>query len=342
MDRFPPPASSRPSNRFFAPGAEFARVESMFPASRFVRDARGLGDDGFVWDPDGALAWVAASDASVEGVHYRLDWATPAQAVRKALLANLSDVNAMGGRTRMALFNLGARADWEPPVFADLGAALRELERAHGFVTAGGDTTTAPPGGGSFFSFAVMGTIEGAPLLRGGVRPGHDVFVSGTLGGSSAGLAWFGKNAPSSAAGWAAREAHLNPAPPLALGPALARLAGDGRSVGAIDVSDGLSSELWHLARASGCALRIDAARVPRHPALAGLPPDEALGHALHGGEEYQLLFTGSFTPQELARLRAIGPVTRIGRAEEGDGVFLREDSSVRPLAAGGWSHGTG
>src|SRR5690606_1610598 len=168
-------------NRFFAPGGEFARIERLFGPGHFARDARGLGDDAFAWEPGAGETWVAASDASVEGVHYRLDWAPPARALRKALLANLSDINAMGGRTRFALFNRGARAGWDPVVYDELGDALRALEAAHGFRVAGGDTTVPPDAG--FFSFAVFGVVAGSPLLRSAVRPGHRLYVSGTLGG---------------------------------------------------------------------------------------------------------------------------------------------------------------
>jgi thiamine-monophosphate kinase len=112
------------------------------------------------------------------------------------------------------------------------------------------------------------------------------------------------------------------------------------KPVGAIDISDGLSSELWHLARQSGCALRVDAERLPLHPALSARAPSVSLGHALHGGEEYQLLFTGDFSPVELESLRAVAPISEIGIAEAGEGVFVREGRETRPLTARGYQHG--
>lgn len=329
-------------NHHFAPGVEFSRIEHMFPADRFSRDGGGLGDDGFVWRPASGEAWVAASDASAEGVHYRLDWASPPRALRKALLANLSDVNAMGGTTRLALFNLGARAAWGDDVFDALGGALRELESAHGFRVAGGDTTTLADA--SFFSFTVLGTISGRPLLRGSARPGQRIYVSGFLGGASAGLSLLrggGRIAEEARGADAALvKAHLDPEPPLALGPLLASLNRGDRPVACIDVSDGLSSEAWHLARQSECALRLDAARLPVHPALAGLTFDERRAHLLHGGEEYQLLFTGDFSAEEIARLRAVCRVAEVGEVVAGEGVSLLEAGVERPLEAGGWSHG--
>jgi thiamine-monophosphate kinase len=340
MERHAPP------NHHFAPGTEFSRIERMFRADRFASDGAGLGDDGFVWRPGASEAWIAASDASAEGVHYRLDWAPPARALRKALLSNLSDINAMGGTTRLALFNLGARADWNGDVFDAIGATLRELEDAFGFRVAGGDTTTLADS--SFFSFTVLGTVAGAPLLRSLARPGQRIYVSGHLGGSSAGLALLRDGYPShdrapdeaKGAQDALVRAHLDPEPPLALGPLLSTLNRPDRPVACIDVSDGLSSELWHLARQSGCALRVHAARLPRHPALAARPWNAVRDFLLHGGEEYQLLFTGDFSEDELARLRSVCPVTEIGEVIAGDDVRLVEDGAEIPLAAGGWSHG--
>ena len=325
-------------NRFFAPGGEFARIERLFGPAHFARDGRGLGDDGFVWEPGAGETWVAASDASVEGVHYRFDWVSPARALRKALLANLSDINAMGGRTRFVLFNLGARRDWNAAVYDALGAGLRALEQAHGFRVAGGDTTSQQDA--SFFSFAVFGVVAGAPLLRSAVRPGHRLYVSGSLGGSSAGLAALRSESVPPSVYSAVVDAHLDPSPPLGLGPLLATMQDAGRSVAAIDISDGLSSELWHLARQSACALRVDPRALPRHAALASCSDEEALAHALHGGEEYQLLFSGNFTADELALMRSLCPVTEIGEAVEGDGVFLRDNDIMKPLVAGGFSHG--
>jgi thiamine-monophosphate kinase len=329
-------------NRFFAPGAEFALIERMFAADRFARDGRGLGDDAFVWElPGSAHPLLVTSDVSAEGVHYRLDWASPERALRKALAANLSDINAMGGRSRKAFFNLGARRDWPDPVYDALGAALRALEEAHGFTIAGGDTVKLPDS--SFFGFTVMGEVEGRPLLRSACRPGHRIYVSGSLGGSAGGLHLLRTQDRPAQAG--AEEhplvrAHLDPRPPLALGPLLAALGGPERSIAAIDISDGLSSELAHLARQSACALRVDAEKLPAHPALAAVPDSAARDFVLHGGEEYQLLFTGNFTDAELARLGSVTPVTEIGEVRPGEGVTVREGGEEKALEAKGWSNG--
>lgn len=341
-------------NRFFAPGAEFTGIERMFSAAHFARDGRGLGDDAFVWAPAGGETWVTSMDTSVAGVHFRTDWMTRPEALRKALLSNLSDMNAMGARTRFALFGLSATPAYEPETFEALGVALRELEAAHGFKVVGGDTTRSREH--EAFTFTVFGVVEGAPLLRSGARPGHKVYVSGALGGSAAGLWCYHdqgtlRRAPLEPAEALARaalmQAHRVPEPPLELGPLLSTMnatrARVNDSIAAIDLSDGLSSELWHLARQSRCALTIDSDRLPAHAALTqagAIVQQNRRAHMLHGGEEYQLLFTGTFTDDDLARLRALAPVTEIGTVSEGEGVFLVEDGKAAPLEAGGWSHG--
>ena len=98
-------------NRYFASGREFSLIESLFDASHFSRDGQGLGDDGYLLRAGGET-WAISTDSSVEGIHYRLDWTNPQSALEKALLSNLSDIYAMGGRTALAFLNLGALQSW--------------------------------------------------------------------------------------------------------------------------------------------------------------------------------------------------------------------------------------
>jgi thiamine-monophosphate kinase len=132
--------------------------------------------------------------------------------------------------------------------------------------------------------------------------------------------------------------AHDRPSPPLGLGPALAALPGP---VAAIDLSDGLSSELAHLARQSGCRLTVEWGKLPYAGGLDRLPGGGNLREwVLHGGEEYQLLFTGDFAPEELSRLAAHADIREIGFARAGEGVGLADGSGTeRDLEAAGWSH---
>jgi thiamine-monophosphate kinase len=340
--------ANRPTNRHFAAGREFSLIESLFDESHFSRSGEGLGDDAYLLKAGGET-WAESTDASVEGIHYRLDWATPAEALEKALLSNLSDINAMGGRTALAFLALGAPAAWGDPEFASLGEAIRGLERRFGFRVGGGDTVRTPSEGSrpmaGFFSITVLGPIRGRPLLRSNARPGHGIYVSGTLGSAAAGLALLerghGRGRPSAASpAEAAIAAHLSPSPPLGLGPFLASLPGP---AAAIDLSDGLSSELWHLSRQSGCRMAVEWGKLPyeRELIAAGCGrPEDARDRVLHGGEDYQLLFTGEFSGADLEAMGAHARVTRIGTVEEGAGVVLREPGGRESgLEPGGWSH---
>ena len=342
-------SAGRPANRHFAAGREFSLIESLFDEAHFSPDGEGLGDDAYLLKVGGET-WAVSTDASVEGIHYRLDWAAPAVALEKALLSNLSDINAMGGRTALAFLALGALESWGDADIASLGEAIRGLERRFGFKVAGGDTVRKPAE--SFFSFTVLGPIRGRPLLRSQARPGHGIYVSGSLGASAAGLALLGKGhrpgpalrrRPQRALRGrieAAIAAHLRPAPPLGLGPFLASLPGP---VAAIDLSDGLSSELWHLSRQSSCRLAVEWVKLPYERELiaaGGAGSGDARNRVLHGGEDYQLLFTGDFSAAEIEAMGAHARVTRIGTVETGAGVVLREqDGAEAVLEPGGWSH---
>lgn len=335
MDRDP----RRPANRHFAPGREFSLIENLFDEGHFSSTAEGLGDDAYLLHTGGETLAVS-TDASVEGIHYRLDWTDPAGALAKAILSNLSDINAMGGRATLAFLALGALESWDAAVIADLGETLRRMERHFGFKVAGGDTVRKKSE--SFFSITVMGPVRGRPLLRSNARPGHGIYLSGVLGGSAAGLSLLERGFRTGAAtGYdSLLEAHLRPNPPLDLGPFLSNLPGP---VSAIDLSDGLSSELWHLSRQSGCRMRVEWGKLPYKAELAtacGDRPNLWKDWVLNGGEEYQLLFTGEFSEADLEGMSAHARVTRIGHVAAGEGVGLSDETGAEnELAPGGWIH---
>jgi thiamine-monophosphate kinase len=327
-------------NQFFAAGKEFTLIESLFDQAHFSKEGQGLGDDGFLFKT-GNETWIVATDTSVEGIHYRLDWASLELALEKAILSNLSDINAMGGQTAFACFNLGALRSWDENQIRKLKETLIKMEAAHGFRIVGGDTVTKDSE--SFFTFTLLGRLPGKPLLRSGARPGHRIFISAPLGSSAAGLALFQQGfRPYENPDWKAFfQAHLAPKPPLNLGPLLGTLPGP---VSAIDISDGLSSELWHLSRQSGCRLVVEWGKLIYDPALVKLPDGEGWKDwVLHGGEEYQLLFTGDFSASELKGLNkdsGVESVYEIGRVSAGHGVgLIDEHGKETELLAKGWSH---
>lgn len=311
-------------------GDEFEIIRRYF--TRPCSDADlviGIGDDAAVVATHGPLA--IAVDTLVAGVHFPV--ATPAEAVGHRLLAvNLSDLAAMGARPRwctLALTLPAADEVW----LAAFSHGLFALADAHGVALIGGDLTRGP----LTATLQIMGDVEAdAILTRAGARVGDDIYVTGTLGDSAAGLALLQADpADPSPAQRALRERFLKPSPRVAQGRALRRLAH-----AAIDVSDGLLADLGHVCAASGCAAQIDVEQLPLSGALrAACSPADAETYALAGGDDYELCFTAppAVAPTIEAALEGVGPgARRIGRMVQGRGVTcLRNGVPFEPAARG-------
>jgi thiamine-monophosphate kinase len=249
----------------------------------------------------------------IEGVHFLRETHKPAEVGRKALARSLSDIAAMGGSPRFCLVSLcvprWATDRWVDSFFN----ALNALAQNTGTVLAGGDLSQAET---LACDVTVCGAVpRGTALRRDGARAGHEIYVSGKLGGSALGLTT-GKGK--------AWKRHLNPEPRLELGLFIRQTL---RATAAIDLSDGLSLDLARLCLASGVAAEIS--DPPRFPGAT-------LEQALHGGEDYELLFTvrpGTRVPADFGGLR----VTRIGTIFKGPAGEVRCNGS--PLAALGFDH---
>lgn len=303
---------------------EFDIIASSFP---WTRDARGVGDDAAVVGRRGLLC----CDALAEGVHFRRDWSGMADVGWKAVAQNVADILAMGGEPTQAVWSVGLGKDWTARDFAELAKGAMEACDAFGCTMVGGDTVrTTGPG---FVSLSLEGTLRGRPWLRSGARVGDRLVLAGTLGLSAAGLALLTRGIPPGSPREALRS-HRRPRPPFELARSLRSM---GRAVhGGIDISDGLSSECHHMAKASGAAIEIGMDRLPRHPSLLrsarllGRSPDDWL---LHGGEEHSLLLAvapGEVLPEGCRE---------IGRVARGAGVFLERGGRMETLASGGWIH---
>lgn len=270
----------------------------------------GIGDDCAVVRA-GKTRWLLTTDALVEGVHFRAGWDRPEGLGARAFQVNASDVAAMGGVPRFALLALSlpptCRADEiERLVRGFVGAARR-----WGCAVVGGNLTAARE---RTIVVTLIGEAVGRPLLRSGARPGHGLYVSGSLGGAARAreLLLAGRRL-------GAREARpfLRPRARVELGQELSRRQ---LASAAIDLSDGLLRDLGHLCRASRVGAEIEAEALPFARSLRSLPPEERLRLALGGGEDYELLFT--VPPAREANLAGLGtPVRRIGRILPGRGV---------------------
>lgn len=312
------------------PGPEFDRIRAI--AKTLGGRAAGLGDDCALLPPgNGTLA--LSTDTSVEGVHFRLDWVTPAEAGWRSAAAALSDLAAEGaepGGVLAAVTVPSAAAETDLVGFmSGVGAATA----AAGAVVLGGDLT-----GGSAWSATI--TVLGwapLPITRAGARPGDGLWVTGALGGARAALeAWSRGDPP----GEDARRAYAHPEPRIAAG---RWLAGHGARA-MVDLSDGLGGDAEHLAAASGVTLDLRLERVP----VAGdaVPEARRLNipvqqFAAEGGEDYELLVAlppefDDAAARDFERACGIA-LTRIGSVERGAGV--RATLTGRPLSLVGFDH---
>lgn len=308
----------------------------------------GLGDDALVARrAEGALIWT--TDTLVAGVHFlpeRTALRRSGQAWQdigwKALAVNLSDVAAMGGKPHLALVTLLLPADFCVEDAVALYRGLKACAEAFGVTVGGGDIVRAPV-------FAVTVALSGwafaerlgepRALTRGAARAGDVVAVSGSLGDSAGGLRLLGEGASfRTKAQRTLRAAHERPQPRVELG----RAAVNAGVRCAIDVSDGLVADLGHIAEASDVGIRVEANRVPVSDALRAAFPAEALGLALSGGEDYELVLVASSAVIDSVIGAARTPLTVIGEVVRYDGsrvAVVDETGREIPLPRGGWDH---
>lgn len=251
----------------------------------------GIGDDAALVRAAPDREWILTTDLSIEGVHFLPSLHPPAAVGHRALARALSDVAAMGGVPRFGLLSLALSRDSSRTWLQGFFRGISRLARRHNVAVIGGDTAIVP--GPAAIDVVVVGEArKGEALRRSGARPGDQIYVSGPLGLSALGLSILKQDVRSQAA-WAAAalRAHCYPEPQLRLGRFLARYR---LASALIDLSDGLSTDLGRLCRASGTGARIWAERIPI-PRIGRARPARQLNPlqlALHGGEDYQLLFT--------------------------------------------------
>ena len=258
---------------------------------------------------------VVTTDVLVEGLDFTAALSDPEDWGWKAVVANLSDLAAMGAEARWLVLALTVPESTPVATLERVYAGVGEACRAFGAALVGGDIS-----GGPALSLAVtaLGEVE-RPVLRSGARPGDRLAVTGPLGAAAAGLALLQSADPAAAdlldrfPGLAA--AHRRPVPALAMGLALARAGASAM----IDVSDGLAGDALHLAEASGTGLEVHDSAVPLAPGVAeaaALLGRDPMDLALGGGEDFVLaaalprtadlggvLDCGRFTPDPTRRV---------------------------------------
>lgn len=325
------------SSLHFPPLGEFDFVQKVLsdalpmdenaPNSRFWF---GAGDDCAAFD-----GWLVTKDMSAENSHFRLDWSTPEQAVEKCIVSNVSDISSMGGEPKIAMLGICVNQSWDKLIRERVAKAFADGFRKRGIALIGGDVVAAKEG---LFSVTLLGRAEGEPLKRSGAKVGDTVYVSSFLGASGAGLWAFlhGKQSDPDLVD-VVRE-HLSPKIDERMG---MKLVQAGVSGGCIDLSDGMSSELNHLALSSGVRIRIDEKSVPIHPGALRLSEKYGVDVRefwLKGGEDYRLLFTSDLSKSIFLKNNL--SVYPVGEVLEGSGVEIRNlAGKVETLQADCWSH---
>lgn len=313
---------------------EFRLIRQL--AERFSRShpsvLRGIGDDAAVVRCSTRQRLLLTTDLLAEGIHFDLRTATFEDIGYKAAVANLSDIAAMGGKPHVMLVALALPRTATSSQVERLYRGMMRICRPCMVVLVGGDTSASRHGW--FISMTMTGVASPHRILyRSGARPGDDLWVSGTLGDSAAGLQLLAGPTPSKLAPHHVRTLiarHRRPTPRIALGQLL---ASQKLATAAIDVSDGLSGDLAHVCEASGMGVEVVAATLPLSPALRAYALSrrmDAARLALQGGEDYELLFTAPSSArgrlERLSRRQARCPLTRIGTiTRERFGLRLRQ-----------------
>jgi thiamine-monophosphate kinase len=289
-----------------------------------------IGDDAAVLDPPSSpLVWTI--DAQVEGTHFRLDWLGWYEVGWRSFMAAASDLAAMGASPLAALSALALSPTVDDGALEALAAGQRDAAREVGAPIIGGNLVGARE---TSVTTTLLGTAE-RPILRRRARPGDALFLGGSVGLAAAGLSVLersvdlGANAAIDAcvAAWRRPRARIDLG--LAMYPA---------ATAAIDVSDGLACDAFHMATASGVVLALDQRALLRaaSPALApaaAVIARDVLDLTLYGGEDYALLVASPAA--------TIDGFARVGVVEEGEAcvVLQREDGAREPLAPRGFDH---
>jgi thiamine-monophosphate kinase len=323
---------------------EFVRWLRTSISAKSPQVRMGVGDDAAIVRVGRDRDLILTTDLSIEGVHFttRLH---PARSVgHRALARSLSDVAAMGGVPRFALISVAFPRAVSRAWIKEFYGGVLDLAARYRVEVIGGDTSIVRRT--AMIDVTLAGEISrGKGLLRSGARPGDMIFVSGSLGESARGLEVLKsrararkqtrRNQRNNSETAAAVKAHLYPEPRCELGRWLQR---GGIPSALMDISDGLSTDLMRLCKASRVGAKVDAQGIPQP---AGLPPEHSLALALNGGEDYELLFT--VPKQRLAKVPqryrgvSLHCIGRICRSREV--LLVHEDGGLSALAAAGYDH---
>lgn len=313
---------------------EFEIIRRYFERESSDKDIRiNIGDDGAVLVPSADRDLISVVDTLVSGIHYpeSLD---PADVGYRAVVVNLSDVAAMGARPRW--MTLALTLDHADPAWLeDFARGLFEAADEHSMALVGGDTTR---GSETVISVQIIADIEpGKAMTRGGARPGDAIYVTGTVGDAAAGLSILQSGLPDGDDVGYLVQRFARPVARVEAGQSIANFAH-----AAIDLSDGLYSDLEKLLVASGVAGTLALDEIPlSSPITRLMSEDDALRFALSGGDDYELCFTADVPDEQIQALtEQLGvSITRIGRVEAGSGLSCLRDGEALDYQDPGYRH---
>jgi thiamine-monophosphate kinase len=305
----------------------------------------GIGDDCAILRPARGTEVLVTTDFTLEGRHFRRDLHPPESVGHRCLARGLSDLAAMGATPLAAFLSLAL----PPQMLSEASGrawisrffnGFHALGEMHGVPLAGGDTSQSP-GGKAGLILADIVLVGSAPrgraLRRSGATAGDAIYVTGQLGGASAELSAMKlRSRRVTRVTTTDGHPHLFPEPRVDVGDALQRR---NLATACLDISDGLSTDLAHLCRASGVNADIEQAALPIHPLARKL----GTAAALHGGEDYELLFTAPASLRMPSSIAGV-PVTRVGtltkrRAGQPLMTIVSPDGSRETLEPDGWEH---
>ena len=317
-------------------------ADKISSARKNTKSAVNKPDDSFLLTiGDDAAAWntleetnVITTDAMVEGIHFDLSKTSWKDLGWKSLAVNLSDIAAMGCIPKLSTVSLGLQPSTPVEGITQLYEGMLEICNLYGGSIVGGDIVKSP---NLFISIAMLGystNLYQDVLNRSSAQISDYIGVTGSLGNSAGGLRLLIANKPDDPI----TKNHLKPQPRVKEGLKIRQLG----IKTAIDISDGLVSDIGKICVASGVKAIIDASRIPVSLELKTLFPKDYLSLALSGGEDYELLFTG--TEEQLSRLESEldTSITVIGHIEKGEGVeLINTYQNPIKLQTQGWDHFT-
>ncbi|WP_205597652.1 thiamine-phosphate kinase [Paraferrimonas sp. SM1919] len=293
----------------------------------------GVGDDCALLAPPAGMQLAVSTDSLVQDVHFLAD--IPAAALaHKALTANLSDLAAMGATPAWATLAISL-PEVDESWLAEFSESFFNLAKQYDLALVGGDTCMSDK---VVITITVHGFVpQGKALTRSGANSGDDIYVSHTIGDSGLGLAHLLNKGVDFELGLQGVMRHYFPTARIELGQALRAVA-----TSAMDLSDGLASDLKHILNASGQGARIDLECLPLSSLLQCLDWQQALDFALSGGEDYELLFTAS--PEKAQDIALISEnlgikLTKVGTIGAYQGIEYFQNNNKKELNLSGYEH---